>query len=118
MIYDEFIGTGHHEFEVNYQFAPGAWETLSDDCAVFDGNIDIAWSGRAPWTAQMKRGGLHPQDGWIAPSLGIRQAAPKLTLTCTTDEPHTSLLTVLAARVSMNAACGPPGSSGRVAAVW
>lgn len=99
LLCDEFDGTGSHELEVNFQFAPGRLESVSAANCLFDGWADIAWCGVGHWTADIRHGGERPQDGWIAPSLGVRCAAPRLTLRCTADRPRTRLLTVLASRV-------------------
>jgi hypothetical protein len=100
VIYDEFVGTGRHELTVTYQFAPGSLAQSEAGGVVFDGTVDLVWAGGETWNATIACGGTGPGDGWIAPSLGIRQAAPRLTLTCTTDRPRTTLLTVLAARAA------------------
>lgn len=99
LIHDEFVGTGAHDLTVTYQFAPGVLEPDPAGGAVFDGGAEIAWLGSQPWRMVTACGGPEPWDGWIAPSLGIRQAAPRLTLACTSASPRTSLLTVIAARV-------------------
>jgi hypothetical protein len=98
VIYDEFVSRGEHNFEVNYQFAPGTLTGIAGHGALFDGAVDVVWTGSASWTAEFCHGGPTPADGWIAPSLGILQAAPRLTLRCLSGRPRTTLLTVLAAR--------------------
>jgi len=98
LIYDEFTGHGEHELTVHYQFAPGRLEQPAADAAVFDGAVELLWVGTEPWRATSACGGPEPGDGWIAPSLGVRVPAPRLTLTCVTDRPRTSLLTMLATR--------------------
>jgi hypothetical protein len=98
LIYDEFVGSGEHELTVNYQFAPGTLALLGNDEALFDGAVDVAWVGTERWKARMACGGPGPADGWIAPSLGVRQEAPRLTLQCVTTRHRTSLLTALATR--------------------
>ena len=98
VIHDEFDGDDWHDLEINFQFAPGTLEPVRGGGALFDGVVDIAWSEATDWKMRIACGGEHPQDGWIAPSLGIRQAAPRLTLSRRIAGRHTSLLTVLAAR--------------------
>jgi hypothetical protein len=98
LIYDEFVGTGEHQFVVHYQFAPGRLEQTGSDTALFDGEVDVAWIGSERWSAATACGGPGPADGWIAPSLGIRQEAPRLTLRVVTAQPHTTLVTALATR--------------------
>jgi hypothetical protein len=99
LICDEFVGTGVHDLTVNYQFAPGSLEHLDDVSALFGGAVEIAWAGSEPWRATAVCGGPAPADGWIAPSLGVRQPAPRLSLECTSRRARTTLLTVIAARV-------------------
>jgi hypothetical protein len=100
LIYDEFVGTGEHELAVNYQFAPGTLTLAGAGRALFEGSIDIAWAGNESWNVSIACGGAEPADGWIAPSLGVRQAAPRLTLTCRMARPRATLLTVIAPRAA------------------
>jgi hypothetical protein len=100
LIYDEFVGDGEHELAVNYQFAPGTLERAGSDSVIFNGSVDVAWAGNEPWSAAFACGGPGPADGWIAPSLGVREAAPRMTLTCRTARTKTALLTVVVARTS------------------
>lgn len=99
VICDEFTGMGSHELTVIFQFAPGDLSMTGTSGAAFDSGIDLMWLGHDAWQATTACGGARPDEGWIAPSLGIRQAAPRLTLSCTTAAPRTTLLTVLASRV-------------------
>jgi hypothetical protein len=122
VVYDEFAGAGVHRLEVNYQFAPGELVPAADGAALFDEAVDIAWVGNGDWQAEIAHGGRGPQDGWIAPSLGVRQAAPRLRITCQAAQPPASLVTVLAARTSQEArvarvASGAAGASSRLLAV-
>ncbi|NOT28709.1 MAG: alginate lyase family protein [Acidobacteria bacterium] len=96
LVYDEFVGGGEHELEVNFQFAPGTLEMFDSNHAVFEGFAEIAWVSDVEWTAQSRCGGPEPQDGWICSSLGVREEAPRVTLRAQTKAPRTSLLTVLA----------------------
>ena len=106
VIYDEFMGRGDHEIDVNFQFAAG---TLSarDSAATFDERARLVWTGSVPWTASTACGGPRPQDGWICDSLGVRRAAPRLTLRARSQASRTVLLTVLA----------DPARAGRVSLV-
>lgn len=98
VIADEFVGTGAaHALEVNYQFAPGA--SLGDTAtrAVRYGDVaTVRWSSDAEWQATRSSGGDGPDQGWIAPSLGVRCAAPRLTLRAHMDGPQVTLVTLLA----------------------
>ena len=58
------------------------------------------WTSAQTWTARVALGGPGPADGWIAPSLGVRVPAPRLTLTCSASAPPVQLLVVLAHRSS------------------
>jgi hypothetical protein len=95
LVHDEITGRGSHSYEANFQFAPGTLQDLGG-AVRFDGAIDIRWTSPASWTSRVAAGGRGPADGWIAESLGVLVAAPRLTLTCTSDAPPTHLLVVLA----------------------
>lgn len=96
LVYDEFVGQGAHDIEVNFQFAPGATHTPDADRVVFEDVAEVAWVGSGAWTGVTRCGGQEPHDGWICSSLGVRRAAPRLTLHTRTTAPRTSLLTILA----------------------
>jgi hypothetical protein len=96
-ILDEFEGTGSHEIEVNFQFAPGELADLGG-AVRFNGVAELAWTGDDQWTPALACGGDHPASGWIAPSLGVRVAAPRLTLRHAMRTPKVRLFTVLAQR--------------------
>ena len=98
VLYDEFVGIGEHDLEVNFQFAPGVVEPDPRGGVLFDGIAETVWTSNVAWHSELRRGGPSPQDGWIAPSLGVRREAPRLTLRARTANPRTSLLTVLALR--------------------
>jgi hypothetical protein len=95
---DEFEGSGEHDLEVNFQFAPGPLSTCADGAVLFDGRIDVAWAGDGAWTAARAEGGPGPADGWIASSLGVRVAAPRITLRRRVDVAHNYLLTAFSLR--------------------
>jgi hypothetical protein len=95
LVYDEFDGAGEHELEVNYQFAPGTLEH-ADGHVLFDGRVGIVWSGSGNWSSAIRTAGDRPDEGWIARSLGVKVAAPRLTLRASTAGPLTTLLTVFA----------------------
>ena len=98
LVADELTGAGVHELEVNYQFAPGALRLDTPRSAQFDGSVEVAWSGSEPWQATTACGGPAPSDGWIAPSLGVRVPAPRLTLRTRMSAPRTCLFAVFAPR--------------------
>ncbi len=96
LVHDEFRGAGDHAIDVNYQFAPGALRLTGSGTAMFDGFAQLAWAGDAQWNAAARCGGPGPADGWICSSLGVRRAAPRLTLAAAMSGNRTSLLTVIA----------------------
>jgi hypothetical protein len=100
LVYDELVGTGSHDLEINWQFAPGELTALPGAAVLFEGDVEMAWMSRSRWTASIAHGGAGPADGWIAPSLGVRVPAPRLTLRSTMTEPRASIITVVAARLS------------------
>jgi hypothetical protein len=99
VVCDEFVGVGHHELEVNFQFAPGASLTLHTSSALarYGEVAELGWVGTGRWTVHTAEGGDGPDQGWVAPSLGIRVPAPRLTLRCGTQAPRTHLVTLFAA---------------------
>jgi len=96
IVCDEFVGQGAHDLEVNFQFAPGApLVQVTDGVVAFGDVAALHWFGGVRWNSHLADGGEGPAAGWIAPSLGVKQAAPRLTLRCRSDAPRTTLLTVL-----------------------
>jgi hypothetical protein len=97
LIYDEFAGVGEHDFSINYQFAPGTLVQTGPTSALFDDAVEMVWASSHSWAPEIASGGAGADDGWIAPSLGLREAAPRIRLSCTAT-PQLSLLTVIADR--------------------
>jgi hypothetical protein len=97
LIYDQFDGTGAHTLELNYQFAPGTLESTVAG-VLFDNTVDLLWAGAESWSPHVRCGGPGPEDGWICNSLGVRQAAPRLTLKRSIHGAGASILTTVAAR--------------------
>ncbi len=95
VICDEFTGYGAHEIEVNYQFAAGTLESSGSQSVVYGDVAELVWAGNADWNRSTTQGGPTPDAGWICRSLGVRQAAPRLTLRVYTGQPRTFLLSVL-----------------------
>jgi hypothetical protein len=80
IVYDEFESASEHDVELNFQFAPGALDLVSTGLARFASDVHVAWSGSVPLHSAVAQGGSGPDEGWIAPSLGVRMQAPRLTL--------------------------------------
>ena len=105
VVYDEFVGSGAHDLEINWQFAPGSLVLQGPRGVLFDGAVDMIWLGTGAWDASIRTGGDGPEDGWICSSLGVKRPAPRLSLRGRSDASRSGLLTVLASR---------PGSAARV----
>ena len=99
VICDQLSGAGIHDVEITFQFAPGELR-CSDEAAHFNGVADLHWFAPAPLRAFVSTGGAEPGGGWIAPSLGIKQAAPRLVLQATARLPLT--IVTIVADVSAN----------------
>ena len=95
LVLDEFIGSGAHQIEVNYQFAEGQLTLNAPARAVFADVAEIAWIGRDEWRPELRSGGPGPGDGWICASLGVRQPAPRLTLSQRVAAGSAALLSVI-----------------------
>lgn len=96
---DQFTGEGSHDIEINYQLAPGS-AALSGDSAVLFDHAELAWAGSAGISAHLRCGEGDPDGGWIAPSLGVRVAAPRLSLKSAFRGSTATYLTVLVPRVA------------------
>lgn len=116
LLCDEFEGTGEHDLEINFQFAPGRLVLSANDEARFNDTVQTCWVGEGTWSSSMAYGGENPDQGWICTSLGVRVPAPRLTLRCRSAAPRTRLVTVLAtsngAQVRVSAVkCGAQGTT-------
>jgi hypothetical protein len=97
LLYDEITGAGVHSVQAGFQFAPGNL-TVGPGTALFDDRFELAWTCTANVSASMTQGGRHAADGWIARSLGVREAAPRLELEFPFAPPRVALLTLVADR--------------------
>jgi len=79
VIYDEFECGREHDLELNYQFAPGDLQLGRGPCARHQ-HAQVMWTASMPLAPAVRCGGAAPTEGWIAPSLGVRLPAPRLTL--------------------------------------
>jgi hypothetical protein len=97
VIYDELTGAGEHDLEAVFQFAPGRAE-MNSSWMVYEDQYELVWICSAPVRARVSYAGDGPASGWIAPSLGIREPAPRLTLEFSITDRRVGLLTILADR--------------------
>ncbi len=97
LVYDEFVGGGDHEVAVNWQFAPGngAMDERGGGL-LFEDRFEMRWASATVLSASVVCGGASPADGWIAQSLGVRQAAPRLVVSGQMRDGYLSVLTILA----------------------
>ena len=95
VIRDEVTGPPGRNVTATFQFAPGQME-LKGSSVVFDNRFELTWACSDSVVRSVACGGERPADGWIAASLGVRHAAPRLSLEFTTHAERAVLLTILA----------------------
>jgi hypothetical protein len=97
-IYDEIVGRPGRRARANYQFAPGALTVQDREQALFADRFELAWAASVPVTVTGVHEGEGPAGGWIAPSLGVRQRAPRLVLEFDVTYARVALLMIVADR--------------------
>jgi hypothetical protein len=95
LILDEFEGQGGHDIEVNFHLPPAS-ARLEAGYLATDIGVAVHWMGSSAVSAELRQGGAQPDEGWIAPSLGVRVAVPRLRLRVAFSEPSTRVLTLVA----------------------
>jgi hypothetical protein len=80
IVYDELTGSGTHLAEVNFQLHQDAEASLEDSMLTLNGRFVLRWSATTAMAATLRRGEGTPDGGWVAPRLGSRVPAPRLTL--------------------------------------
>jgi hypothetical protein len=98
VLLDELLGSGAHTVQANYQFAPGLLEPDGSGAVLFNRRFELAWACTEDVTPVLMSGGADPRDGWIAQSLGVREAAPRLGLEFRCCGAYAALLTIVADR--------------------
>jgi hypothetical protein len=96
VICDVLDGVGDHDIEVTFQFAPGRLEVCGD-AAIFEGHASLHWFAPTALSAHLREGEDSPDGGWVAPSLGVKAAAPRLILSARVTAP-TTIVTIIADR--------------------
>jgi hypothetical protein len=91
---DELTGTPGHTADAVFQFAPGD-VTLDNGFALYEDRFELHWVCSGTVEPRLARGGDTPASGWIATSLGVREAASRLNLRLTMQGESLVLLTVL-----------------------
>jgi hypothetical protein len=71
---------------------------VNDSWALYDDRYEVAWACSAAVRPAWACGGSGPLSGWVAPSLGVRTAAPRLELNISMTDVRATLVTVLADR--------------------
>jgi hypothetical protein len=99
VIADVLEGTGSHHVDLTFQFAPGNLSVAGSQ-AEFENVANLRWFAKADLSASVYEGGLTPDAGWVAPSLGVKVAAPRLVLAATMSLP-TTLVCILSDTVSL-----------------
>lgn len=74
-IADELLGEGEHEVRVPFQLAPGV-----EPASVESGRAELEASGRRFVLAWSDGWSGKLEEGWVSPSYGVKQAAPRLVL--------------------------------------
>ena len=95
LVLDEVEGSGSHEIDLTYQFAPGP-ARLDHNRLVFRDTFELVWHSEPRAIAGLCQGGQGPHEGWIAPSLGVKVPAPRLNLHVSFRAPRIVVLAVLA----------------------
>ncbi len=81
VVLDEFRATGSHDVWLTYQFAPGTAELRAPGRVTLGNGFELWWTSTAPLSPALSSGrDGEPDSGWIATSLGVRVAAPRLRL--------------------------------------
>jgi hypothetical protein len=88
VVCDFLEGSGSHDVELTYQFAPGELEVHGAH-ACFERRVSFHWFAARELMPRLYRGGPTPDGGWIAPSLGVKSAAPRLVLAAQVECPTT-----------------------------
>jgi hypothetical protein len=107
VVCDFLDGTSSHDIELTYQFAPGNL-LVTGTRVSFDERVDLYWFAPIELSACVQEGGALPDTGWIAPSLGVKAAAPRLVLAGNVALPA-SIVTVFADTIPerLGVSCSP-----------
>jgi hypothetical protein len=95
LIHDELSGSGQHRIDLHFQLPPISARLAGSHGLSAEG-FQVFWFGRGHMISNLQQGGAEPNQGWVAPSLGVRCAAPALTLTTAFTPPRTAVLTLAA----------------------
>ena len=98
LILDELNGSPGHTARAGFQFAPGDLALDGEDVARFSDRFELAWACSVPATATIVSGEDGPDGGWVAPSLGVRERAPRLQIDFQMSDARVFLVSVVSDR--------------------
>lgn len=96
VVLDELEQPRRRAVEIVWQMPAGGHAVLEDQCVVLNDDLRIAWQTSTPAAASLTEGGPSPDSGWIAPSLGVSQPAPRLAVNAMAEGASWFALTVIA----------------------
>ncbi len=81
--------------EISWQFPPGVSTVLEGNTVEVAGRFRLSWQATATCRVELVTGGSPPSGGWVAPALGLLQAAPRLVITAIAEAGSFECLTTL-----------------------
>ena len=114
VVCDFLEGAGEHDMEFTWQFAPGCLR-VDEAQAWFEDRVTVHWFAPVNLTVRAHEGGPGPDGGWIAPSLGVKTAAPRLVVAGRSRLPAT-VVTIIAdaGEAGPEVAAASPDGSGPI----
>ena len=77
---DRLAGAGSHAFELVFQLSPELDARICGNQVILDSELVLACSSDAVLDRRLSRGQPGIEGGWVAPRLGVRQPAFRLTV--------------------------------------
>ena len=109
IVYDEIVSQARHRAELVWQFDAGLEATLEPHQVSLRPGFACVWRATADLVPVLRCGGETPDAGWVAPHLGVRRPAPRLSLTTAGAVERLRVLTVFVDRDVWTATVEPPG---------
>lgn len=115
LVLDRLEGTGEHEIEIYFHFAPGVVELRDDrrglmvqsECGIF---ASLQLMENVPLDVQVVQSGEGPDGGWIGTGYGMRQQAPIVRFFGRTELPTSLSFSIQASQMPL---AEPSRESGR-----